>query len=294
MASGVKNFRSKVAGLGLVTMAWATPLGAAEPQTNTDVAAKFTIYVGGMLILEGNFGAQVSGDTYALSTDMATAGTIARFFPATYKLRGEGEIREGDLVPEKFVSDQQSKRETRLMTLTYGADRMPHARPVPAFEPEQEDEIKEITPDMRRATSDPISAFLMPVKEGVNPCDRKVQVFDGRRRYNLTFAYQQNKMVTPPDASKPKSEAVARDTLVCTVIYEAIAPADLKRRMEKTKRRQDDMRVWFAPFDGGRIYMPVRFELRTPIGMAVMELQNLTEIQMAANPSSAPKQLAQR
>lgn len=36
-----------------------------------------------------------------------------------------------------------------------------------------------------------------------------------------------------------------------------------------------------AVFDGGRVYMPVRFELRTPIGGAAMKLQNLTQTQVA-------------
>ena len=36
------------------------------------------------------------------------------------------------------------------------------------------------------------------------------------------------------------------------------------------------MKIWFSAFDEGRVYLPVRFEIPTPIGAAVMELKNLT------------------
>ena len=258
-----------------------TPLAAsAAPQS--DVAARYTIYVGGLLIVEGTFEAGLGAKTYELQTNMATAGTIARLYPATYMLKTKGEMRHGILHPTQFISDQKSRRDTRHLTLTYGKTSGPDVIAEPPFEEDQLEEIAEITPAMTENTSDPVSAFLMPImhlEKGADPCARKVPVFDGRRRYDLTFAYQGEKVMTVPDLTHPDAPPPSYTTMVCTVTYEAIAPADLKRRMEKTTRRKDDMRIWFAPFDEGRVYMPVRFELRTPIGMAVMELQSLSEKQ---------------
>ena len=278
---GSRRFNAYAAGAAFLAL---MPLGAMAdtPSANktSDVTARYTIHVGGLLLLEGTMEARFAASAYKLRTDMATAGTIAKFYPATYKLRTQGERTRGRLQPTLFISDQKSKRDTRHLTLTYGAHGRPDVLAVPPFEDDDLEEIAEITPAMTDNTSDPVSAFLMPVRhkeKGADPCARKVEVFDGRRRYDLSFAYQENKTMTVPDATHPDSAPPAYNTMVCTVTYEAIAPKDLKRRMEKTKRRKDDMRIWFAPFDEGRVYMPVRFELRTPIGMAVMELQSLTE-----------------
>ncbi|MES1990087.1 MAG: DUF3108 domain-containing protein [Pseudomonadota bacterium] len=272
-------FAAKAAGLGLLLAL--IPLAAnAAPQS--DVTARYTIYVGGLLIVEGRFEAGLGAKTYELQTSMATAGTIARLYPASYALKTRGEMRHGILKPVQFISDQKSRRDTRHLTLTYGTKGKPKVLAEPPFEQDILEEIAEITPAMTENTSDPVSAFLMPVtqlEKGADPCARKVPVFDGRRRYDLTFAYQGEKVMTVPDLAHPEAPPPSYATIICTVTYEAIAPVELKRRMEKTKRRKDDMRIWFAPFDEGRVYMPVRFELRTQIGMAVMELQSLTEKQ---------------
>lgn len=281
MLDDARRLTAKATALGLgVLLALNTHEAKAAPAS--DITARYTIYVGGILIVEGTFEAELGAKAYRLQTNMATAGTIARIYPATYVLKTKGDMRHGILKPVQFISDQKSRRDTRHLTLTYGGKSGPEVLAEPPFEEEQLEEIAEITPSMTENTSDPVSAFLMPVKhleKGADPCARKVPVFDGRRRYDLTFAYQENKNVTVPDLTNPAAPPLSYDTIVCTVTYEAIAPAELKRRMEKTKRRKDDMRIWFARFDEGRVYIPVRFELRTPIGMAVMELQSLSEKQ---------------
>jgi hypothetical protein len=276
-----RRFAAKAAEFCFGVALLLTPL-TVSAAPSSDVTARYTIYVGGILIVEGTFEADLSTKNYKLETSMATAGTIARLYPATYTLKTKGELRHGILQPTQFISDQKSRRDTRHLTLTYDAKGGPDVVAVPPFEEDQLEEIAEITPAMTENTSDPVSAFLMPIvhlEKGADPCARKVPVFDGRRRYDLTFAYQGEKVMTVPDLTHPEAPPPTYHTMICTVTYEAIAPADLKRRMEKTKRRKDDMRIWFAPFDEGRVYMPVRFELRTPVGMAVMELQSLSEKQ---------------
>jgi hypothetical protein len=262
--------------LGLL-IARPAPLHAADA---SNVAANFTIYVGGLLFVEGNFNARVADDDYRLATSMATAGIAARFYPATYKLMSEGRLEADQVEPRRFVSDTKAKKDARLVTMTYGKDRMPRLTATPPYDP---DDLKEVTAAQKQATLDPVSAFLLPVTNTENPCARTLPVFDGRRRYNLTFAYQGEKEITPHDSARPENRGEPRLTVVCTIRYEAIAPIEKKRKFTTMLRRNDDMRIWLAPFNNGRVYMPVRFELRTPIGMAVMELQDLTERKAAAS-----------
>ena len=265
-------------------MTGASASAQAERQTSTtstaptQVAANFTVYVGGLLFVEGKFDARIKQDDYHLSTQMKTAGLAGRFYPADYKLMSEGNFAAEHVEPKRYYSDTKAENKARIMTMTYRKGHVPQLSATPPYSP---DDLKDVKPALQLDTQDPVSAFLVPVSGTSNPCDRTIPVFDGRRRFNLKLAYQGTKKMTVPVSAEAPKPAKTVDAMVCTIRYEAIAPVEKKRRFTKMLRRNDDMRVWLAPFDDGRVYMPVRFELNTPIGSAVMQLQNLNERQVA-------------
>ena len=263
---------------GTSTTAYAEHQLPSSSITSTQVAANFTIYVGGLLFVEGKFDARVHHDDYHLSTQMKTAGLAASFYPADYKLISEGIFAAEHVEPRRFYSDTKARDDARILTMTYGKNRAPHLSATPPYSP---DDLKDVRPALQLNTQDPVSAFLVPVTGQTNPCERTIPVFDGRRRFNLKLAYQETKKMWVPETANAARPAKPVTAMVCTVRYEAIAPIEKKRRFTKMLRQNDDMRVWLAPFDEGRLYMPVRFELRTPIGAAVLQLQNLSERQVA-------------
>lgn len=240
---------------------------AISDATPTDIAADFTIHVGGLLFIQGNFEALVEDDSYRLAATMGTAGTTRAFYPADYKLASEGRLAEARVKPRRYVSDSNSKHSTRKVTISYSRDGMPRLTAEPPYDP---GDLEEVMPTLQQGTQDPVSAFLMPVAGTQNPCKRTIPVFDGKRRYDLKLSYEGTKEMTPRGFAKPVT------AMVCTVRYVAVAPVE-RRKFTDMLRRNDDMTVWLAPFDDGRVYMPVRFQLRTPLGGAVMELTNLTE-----------------
>ena len=252
---------------------------ADSASVQSDVAAGFTIYVGGVLFVEGHFKAEVAGDAYRLNTYMETTGLAHRLYPAVYKLMSMGRIAGESIEPEKFVSDTVARDDKRLVTLTYDDMGMPSLSVTPPYD---EDDIKEVTADQQRATQDPVSAFLLPVRATDTPCARTIPIFDGKRRFNLTFADQGTKKIAPHDTSAPDGWGPSLDTIVCTMHYEAITPPAKKRRFTTVLRRNDEMKIWFAPFNDGRVYLPVRFEIPTPLGAAVMELNDLTATKSAS------------
>jgi hypothetical protein len=40
-------------------------------------------------------------------------------------------------------------------------------------------------------------------------------------------------------------------------------------------QRRDDTFIWLAPVSGGRLYIPVRVQMRTPVGGAVLDVVKL-------------------
>lgn len=263
---------------GMTSPANAERQGPPTAMTPTQVAANFTIYVGGLLFVEGKFDARIQRDDYHLSTQMTTAGLAARFYPADYKLTSEGMFAAEHVEPRRFFSDTKTKDDARVLTMTYAKNRVPHLSATPPYDA---NDLKDVKPALQFNTQDPVSAFLVPVSGATNPCKRTIPVFDGRRRFNLKLAYLGTKKMSVPDAAKPEgSAATPVEAIVCSIRYEAIAPIEKKRRFTKMLRQNNDMKVWLAPFDEGRVYIPIRFELTTPLGSAVLRLQNLSERQV--------------
>src|SRR3546814_8665617 len=59
--------------------------------------------------------------------------------------------------------------------------------------------------------------------------------------------------VCSSDLITPEGWTKSLTAVVCTVRYEAIAPVEKKRKFTNMLRRNDDMKIWLAPFDKGQI-----------------------------------------
>lgn len=240
-----------------------------------DIEAEFTIYLGGFLFAVGNFKANLEGDAYRLNTVMGTAGLPRAFYEARFELSSEGRFDASRVRPHIYVSNSWEKKSSgRKVTLDYDAEGMPHLTAVP---PDTAGDMPDVMPSQQIETQDPVSAAIVPVAGGTNPCNRSIPVFDGRRRYDLKLSYDSETKLTPHGFNAPL------DVIACNIRYVPVAPIE-KRKFTDMLRRNDSMKIWLAPFDGGRVYMPVRFQLRTPLGGAVMELTHLSERTASAVP----------
>jgi hypothetical protein len=265
------NAGASLLAAALAFLSGMTAAGASEPAldtaSTTHVDADFTIYVGGLLFIKGKFAAILGPSGYSVTTDMGTAGAARTFYPAEYRLASEGSLEEARIRPAHYVSDTWSRHSARKVSMSYDGDGMPRMTAEPPYEP---GDLADVMPYQQLGTQDPVSAFVMPVVQGQNPCERSIAVFDGRRRYDLKLSYEGEKKKTPRGLSGPMT------AVVCNIKYVPVAPVE-QRKFTNMLRRNDDMKVWLVPFDGGRVYMPVRFQLRTPLGGAVMELADVRE-----------------
>lgn len=238
------------------------PISAADR-----VEANFTIYVGGFLFAQGNLVATIAGSNYRLKTILSTAGLPRAFYEAEFKLASEGHLEDARVRPAVYNSDSWDKSSARKVTLSYNGDGMPSLKATPPYKPR---DLNDVMPYQQVGTQDPVSAALVPVIGGGNPCERSIPVFDGRRRYDLKLSYAGEVKMTPRGLEAPVT------TIACNIRYVPVAPIERKKFTEML-RQNDSMKVWLAPFDGGRVYMPVRFQLRTPLGGAVLELTRVKE-----------------
>jgi hypothetical protein len=240
-----------------------TPISVAADRVEAD----FTIYVGGFLFAQGNLVATIAGPNYRLKTILSTAGLPRAFYEAEFKLASEGRLEDARVRPVVYNSDSWDKSSARKVTLSYNGDGMPSLKATPPYKP---GDLDDVMPYQQVGTQDPVSAALVPVVGGGNPCERSIPVFDGRRRYDLKLSYAGDVKMTPRGLGAPVT------AIACNIRYVPVAPIERKKFTEML-RQNDGMKVWLAPFDGGRVYMPVRFQLRTPLGGAVLELTRVKE-----------------
>jgi hypothetical protein len=95
-------------------------------------------------------------------------------------------------------------------------------------------------------------------------CNRKVAVFDGRLRYDLTSEF---KRVETVKASKGYQGPV----MVCAVYFTPVSGYLPNSTTMKYLASIRDAEAWIAPIAGTRVLVPFRFSLPTPVGVGAFE-----------------------
>lgn len=253
------------AGIGGVASGAIAPAPAMPTGTTPDIHADYTVYIGGFMFAEGTMSATLNGGGYRLQNKLGSAGLPGRVWDARWTMTSEGRIAEDKLKPSRFVFTATEKNETKKRLIVYDAGGAPKLTFDPPLPPEERNTTQ---PHERRNTLDPVSAFLLPVIADGNPCDRKIPVFDGKRRYDLHLIFDRN------DTVATRNNGYSGEAVRCKV---RITPgAGMERgKLTKMMQRRDDTWIWLAPVDGKNVYIPVRVQLKTPIGGAVLDVVKL-------------------
>jgi hypothetical protein len=111
---------------------------------------------------------------------------------------------------------------------------------------------------------DPISALVMPTPRPEKPldpsgCDRKLAVFDGVARFDVTLSYARMGNASFTGYSGP--------ALVCSARYTPIAGHRTSLRATSYMADNREMEVALAPVAGTQLLVPVKISVRTLFGM---------------------------
>ncbi|MDZ4381959.1 MAG: DUF3108 domain-containing protein [Parvibaculum sp.] len=237
-----------------------------EPEATAEgVLADYTVYIGGLIVAEGSMKASLEGESYRLQNRLGSAGLPKKFWDARWTMTSEGRVDGDKLRPSSFAFTSTENDETKKRLLTYNDAGMPAL----SFDPPLSPEERESTlPFERKGTLDPVSTFLVPVANDGNPCNRKLPVFDGKRRYDLDLTFDRIDTITT------RNNGYSGEAVRCKVRITPRAGME-KAKLTKTMQQRDDTRIWLAPVDSGKFYFPVRVQMRTPIGGAVLDVVRL-------------------
>ncbi|MGV6875393.1 DUF3108 domain-containing protein [Pseudochelatococcus sp. B33] len=115
---------------------------------------------------------------------------------------------------------------------------------------------------------DPVSALLMPVAghaEAGDPaaCNRTLPLFDGSARFDVPLSFVR--------AHKINGRAFSGTVSVCSGRYRSIAGHVPDRADIRFMENNRNIELWLAPAPGGRLFLPYRISVRSPIGLVVIE-----------------------
>ena len=118
-----------------------------------------------------------------------------------------------------------------------------------------------------RGVIDPLSAviglsqFRRP-NRGAQSCNEKLQIFDGKMRYDITLRYKYTRRVTSAGYNGP--------AYVCSAKFRAIAGHKPNKEETGFLERTNDIEVWLIPAKKAQLYVPYYIYLPLPIGSASM------------------------
>lgn len=250
-----------VAALGLFAA------GPALAQSQGRLDARYSVTLGGVPIGKGAWVIDISDSQYTAAASGATTGLLRVLSTGQGSGASRGYIVGGNPVPASFAASITTDKKTEEIRMTLAAGDVKEFLISPEVQPDA-DRIP-VTEAHRRGVSDPMTGSLMRVAGTGNPvgpqaCQRTNQIFDGRMRYNLQFAYKRMEQVK---ADKGYEGPV----VVCSVYFVPLAGYVPARAAVKYLTAQRDMEVWLAPVGATRVLVPFRVSIPTPIGVGVMQ-----------------------
>jgi hypothetical protein len=237
----------------------------AAAQTRLD--AEYTATLSGLPIGRGNWVIEITDDQYSAAASGLTSGLLRVFTSARGTGTTRGSFNGEQLIPASYVAtiDWDRKVDDVRMVMAGGSVKDFSAEPPLIPHP---DRIP-VTDADRRGVVDPMSSTISRVAGSGDPvspqaCGRKVGVFDGRVRYNLSSEFKR--------IEKVKAErGYQGPVVVCAVYFEPISGYIPSRAAIKYLTELRDAEVWLAPIAGTRVLVPFRFSLPTPIGLGVLQ-----------------------
>ncbi|HEY1779759.1 MAG TPA: DUF3108 domain-containing protein [Roseiarcus sp.] len=260
--------RSPWARLGLAAagltaaLAWTAGAGA-------DVLhASYRVSLIGLPIGAVNLSADLTPTSYAIAGNAKLLGVAKLFANAHGASAGKGAIIGGHVSPATFATIAADAHMTRTIRMALADNAVTGIDISPPFD-EKPDRVP-LGPGDERGIVDPVGAVILPAPASgpmLSPaaCDRKIPIFDGYTRFDITLSYVGERKVSVKGYSGP--------VVVCAARYVPISGHRRDRPATKFMADNKDLEVWLAPIVSDHVLFPFRVSVRTMIGTTVVEAQ---------------------
>jgi hypothetical protein len=209
---------------------------------------------------------------YKVDLNVRLTGLAALVSNLKMALASSGTYEEGAIAPFAYATTASNSRETRTLRMALDSGTVRQVQYSPFWDGDKGPERVPLTDEHKRDILDPLSAFILPVPAGANPvgpgaCNRRVPVFDGYTRFDVTLSFVGVKEVKTSGYSGPVT--------ICAARYIPIAGHKTTAKSTKFMAENKDMEVWLAPVPNIHVVVPYRVSLMTLAGTAVVEASEL-------------------
>lgn len=263
--------------LGLVALFAATIAASAASATATEaLTVRYDVYLGGIHGLDAEFTLRRSADRYSFESVSQTHGFWSYLFRWESRSMGEGRIEGGRLVPAVHRARSVGGGEPRGLDILYDAEG--NVASV-AIEPKSEETDRvPVPPALIRGAMDATTGLIQAL--GAMPpggaCGGTIPVYDGRRRFDVRLAPEGTKNLPPNRYSN-----FAGPASVCRLTFRNVAGGRTPERTAFWRRVDAEGNagfptlVYLAPVAPGGEMMPVRVEVDSPFGWAIVHLKGV-------------------
>ncbi|HYH22409.1 MAG TPA: DUF3108 domain-containing protein [Azospirillum sp.] len=245
-------------------------LATALPAKAERLRLDYRVHVGGVTVMEVQALLALTGDRYAIEMKGATQGMLGRIISWTTTSSTAGSITPAGPRPSRYQVESAWRGDPRNVRMEYDGQ---GGLTVAADPPPQVEGREPVPEPMRHGSVDPLSAHLEVLlaagrSEG---CTRTVPVYDGRRRYDLSFSD-----AGPEALAASRHSAFAGMTRHCRVESRTLAGRKLSEGSGFWQRGSEEERppldVWIAPLRAGGPTVPVRLETDSTFGGVLVHL----------------------
>jgi hypothetical protein len=261
------------------------PLAGSLTAKAGPVEARYQISVAGLVVGAAQFAGDISDRSYRATLNAQLTGLAGALTSGRGAVQVSGALQAGRPLSNGYALSANNSQISRTIQIAMAQGNIGQVAIEPPFEPK--DDRVPVLEHHRRNVADPVSALLMPVAgtgEMLSPqnCNRTIPVFDGVQRFDIIMSSAGSRPLNEPQ------RGYVGHALVCNVRY---APIAGHRPIPATEfmTRNREMSVWLVPVEGSRTLIPWRIQVKTQLGMLLIDAQAANGLAVDATASIAQR-----
>lgn len=243
---------------------------AEEPRVGawpSEVAANYKITFNGFDLGTFRFEARIGEGGYALDGNAEISALLGAF---TWQgiTRANGKVDGGGPRPAGYSFAYRSSSKTGSVVLGFDKSGVKSVTALPPPEPDPESvPVKE---HHLKGALDPLSAVIALTRgAGANPCDRRLQIFDGKQRFDLQLSLRRQQRIV---ATRPSGQPA--EGYVCAVRYLPIAGYKANAETEQLSKSAR-IEVVMRAVPSANLFVPHQITIPTVAGLAMLTAERI-------------------
>lgn len=258
--------KAQKAWLGAAIVALAILLLPAAPpaQAQGRFEGIYTLSMAGIPIGKLEWRARIGAPDYTMAAGGRTSGILSVLINGEGNVALKGIMQGGRSQSAVWASKLVSRDEQSIVNMTFEAGRV---RELKVIEPPPEPDRVPLNEAHKNSVLDPLSAMIIPAAPGdplqAQACKRDLNIFDGRRRYDVSMTFRRLDKATPEKGYNGPS-------LVCAARLTPIAGHRASSPLVKFVLENSDIEIWFVPVAGTPLLAPVRLSIASALGTLLL------------------------